>query len=132
MLTAGDQTVVWGHFSSWKLQGSSARTQAISLDYQLEAYFASRIIINAPHVLTHNRRSILYKEEPKAISNMLLLYDYSSCPVFLQFDWLIIGRIIYLLTGHPVCTEKYQARSHIVRTERNEFISLLTGYKIHV
>ena len=28
--------------------------------------------------------------------------------------------LIYLLTGYPVRTEKYQARSHIVRTERSE------------
>ena len=27
---------------------------------------------------------------------------------------------IYLLTGYPVRTEKYQARSHIVRTERSD------------
>ena len=29
-------------------------------------------------------------------------------------------RTIYLLTVYPVRTEKYQARNHIVRTERSE------------
>ena len=36
-------------------------------------------------------------------------------PVLQEFD-----NNIYLLTGHPVRTEKYEARSHIVRTERSE------------
>ena len=35
---------------------------------------------------------------------------------------------IYLLTGYPVHTEKYQARSHIVRTERSENTCRVTNH----
>ena len=38
--------------------------------------------------------------------------------------------IIYLLTGYPVRTEKYYARSHIVQTERSE--SKLGNVEIHM
>ena len=52
-------------------------------------------------------RRWLFEQQIELVLKRLQLQNKIVCP-------------IYLLTGYPVRTEKYQARSHIVRTERSE------------